>query len=37
MDACNAWPYPKYDVDVEEDWRENLCEVEEDGEETMLF
>ena len=40
MDAHNAWPYPKSDVedeDMEEDWKEEPCEVEEDGEEIMLF
>ena len=40
MDALNVWPYPKFDVDVkemEEDWNEDPYEVEEDGEEIVLF
>ena len=40
MDARNAWPCPKFGVDVEdmeEDWKAEPCEVEEDGEEIVLF
>ena len=40
MDACNAWTYQKFGVDVkdmEEDRKVDPYEVEEDGEETMLF
>ena len=40
MDARNAWPCPKVGVDVkdmEEGWKEDPYEVEEDGEETVLF
>ena len=38
-DAYNAWPYPRSCVDVEdvEDWKVDHCEVEEDGEVTMLY
>ena len=40
MDAYNAWPYPKSSVDVkdmEEYWKANPYEVEEDGEKNILF
>ena len=39
-DAHNAWPFPRSGVDVEdveEDWKEDPCEVEQDGEEIVLF
>ena len=39
-DAHNAWPFLRSDVDVEdmeEDWKQDPCEVEEDGEEIVLF
>ena len=38
-DACNVWPYPRSCVDVKdvEDWKVDPCEVEEAGEEIVLF